>query len=631
MTSTFMGLEIGKRGVMAHSTALNTIGHNINNMNTPGYSRQRAEFTAFEPIYLPALNRAETPGQIGQGVIVERIERIRDQLLDRRIIMKANEEGYWEIREKYLKDIEALYLEPNLGLVSTRNKMDSFWDAWQELSQNAADNEFRLGVLQTGQTFIDGINEHFRSLSTLQLIVNEDIEMTVSNINELTRQIASLNGDIQRIKGQGDNPNDLMDRRDLLVDKLSKIIDVTVTQQDPDEFMIHTSGHILVQGQIPRQFDLRKDTDAENFAFVYWRDTGQLMNFNKGELGALFELRDITIEKEIQNLDNMTMNFVDLVNEIHRDAYGANGRTGLNFFSEYPFVTNVNGNYDRSGNGFFDSTYVYRINGQNSLESRAQPGLEGVIRLSASDRIVEVPYYSTDTVNDIISRINNSGAEVVARLNRDGQLQLKGTPTELVDGIRVNPDFVIRHVEDSGHFLAGYAGLLLQSGPEGAFSWDRADAVESLRGGATDYAVAPVANPSGWIRINPDLVKDPSSVAAGFGENGRAANPGNGDAAAAIALIRNNSVMVGRFATFDDYFANTVGNIALMGQQAEIALKTENNSMNYLRQKRESISGVSLDEELSNMIRFQKGYEAAARYITTVNSMLDTLINRMGV
>jgi flagellar hook-associated protein 1 FlgK len=294
-------------------------------------------------------------------------------------------------------------------------------------------------------------------------------------------------------------------------------------------------------------------------------------------------------------------------------------------------VVNVNGNYDRSGDGFFDSSYIYRINGQNRLEPQAQPGLEGTITLSGADRDVQIPYYSTDTVIDIVTRINNSGAEVAARINREGRLSLKGMPAEALEGRRVNPDFVIRHIEDSGHFLTGYTGLLAASGAEGAFDWGRADAVESLRGGAEDYAVAPVAHPSGWIEVNPALFKDPTSVAAGFGYNGRAANPGNGDAAAAIASIRNTPVMVGRLSTFDDYFADSVGRIALLGEQSGRALETENRIMKYLREMRQSISGVNADEELANMIRFQHGYNAAARFITTVNSMLDTIINRMGV
>jgi flagellar hook-associated protein 1 FlgK len=624
-----MGLEIGRRGIHAHHQGIATTGHNLDNIKTEGYSRQRVELSAFEPIYLPGYNRAETPGQIGQGVMVERIERVRDELLDKRIVAQASGEGYWTVRDRYVREMEQFYLET--GANSVRGKMDKFWDGWQELSQHAADTEFRTAVLQRGKTLIDGIHNHFNGLKRLQTQADEDIQITVSQVNEFSRQIAALNKDITRIKAMGDNPNDLMDRRDLLVDKLSSLIDVTVSNKDPDEFMVHTSGHVLVQGQIGRQFDMRKDIDTEGYAHIYWQDIKEEIVFTKGSLGALLELRDVTIEDEIQGLDNMTMNFTDLVNEIHRDAYGANGTTGNNFFSEYPFVTNVNGNYDRSGDGVYDSSYIYRINGQNALEPQAQPGFEGTITLSGAEGQVNVPYYSTDTVNDIVTRINNSGAEVVARLNRDGRLSLKGTPAELVDGNRVNPDFVIRHVEDSGHFLAGYAGLLVESGAEGAFDWGRADAVTSFRGGAEDYALAPIAHPSGWIEVNPALLKDPTSVAAGFGENGRAANPGNGDAAAAIASIRNNPVMVGQLSTFDDYFADSVGRIALLGEQSGLAKETENRVMKYLQDWRQSVSGVNMDEEIANMIRYQHGYNAAARFITTVNSLYDTIINRLGV
>ncbi|MDR0444272.1 MAG: flagellar hook-associated protein FlgK [Treponema sp.] len=629
MTSTFMGLEIGRRGLHAHQQALAVTGHNLDNINTKGYSRQRVELVPFEPIYLPGLNRAETPGQLGQGAIVERIERIRDELLDKRIVAQASDEGYWSVRERFIREMGQMYLET--GPNSVRSKMDKFWDGWQELSQHAADLEFRTAVLQRGKTLIDGIHNHFNGLKRVQTQVDEDIQITVSRVNRISGQIAALNGDIQRIKAQGDNPNDLMDRRDLLVDELASIIDITVSQKDPDEFMVHTSGHVLVQGQIGRQFELYKGIDTEGYAHIFWKDTKQEITFSKGSLGALLELRDVTIEQEIKTLDSMTMNFTDLVNEIHREAYGANGVTGNNFFSEYPFVTNVNGNYDRSGDGVFDSSYIYRINGQNALDSQAQPGFDGVITLSGADREVRVPYYSTDTVSDIIRRINNSGAEVVARLNREGKLSLKGTVAEAIEGYRQNPDFVLRHVEDSGHFLTGYAGLLSASGPEGAFDWGRPDAVTSLRGGAEDYALAPIAHPAGWIEVNPALLKDPSSVAAGFGQNDRVANPGNGDAAEAIASIRNSAVMVGRLSTFDDFFADAVARIALLGEQAISSLETENRRMKDLFDRRQSISGVNIDEELSNMIRYQHGYNAAARFITTVNSLFDTIINRMGV
>jgi len=628
MTSTFTGIEIGKRAVDAHQQALNITGHNLSNISTKGYSRQRVEFTAFEPIYLPGLNREETPGQIGQGVVVGRISRLRDELLDRRIVAQAGGEGYWKTRDPYIQDMEKIYLE--VGDNSIRNKMDMFWNSWQELSIHPSDTAPRLAVLERGKSLIDGIHERYSALKMLQERAEEDIRMTVYQVNDLSKQIAALNNDIQKIKAQGDNPNDLLDRRDLLIDMLSSKLNITVDSRDPDEFMVHTNGMVLVQGRLGRQFDL--ELNPENgFSRIIFSDTKNELEFlngdRNGRLGALLDLRDHTIKSEIQTLDNMTMNFAGLVNEVHEKAYGINGVTGVKFFAEHPFVTNVKGNYDRAGTGEYDSTYIFRVSGTNILENRAQVGLEGSIKLSASGGITEIPYYPTDTVADIINRINNSGAEVTARLNRDGYLTMKATPSDNWE----NPDFVIRHIEDSGRFLEGYAGLLNASGEEGAFNWKVADAVDMLRGDSTTYEVAPIAHPSGWIEVSPELLKDPLSVAAGFGLNGRPANPGNGEAALAIAAIRNTDAMVGQFRTFDDYFAVSVGRIGLLGEQSQIALETQSKLMKQLEEMRQSISGVSVDEELSNMIKYQHGYAAAARFITTVNQMLDTIINRMGV
>lgn len=625
MQSTFTGIEIGKRSVIAHQQALATTGHNLSNASTEGYSRQRVEFSPFEPIYLPGLNREETPGQIGQGTVVERIERIRDGLLEKRIVSQTSGEGFWDTRDKYVLMLERLYNEPDD--VSIRGRMDAFWDAWQELSLHPADSAPRKAVLERGKTLVDSIHERYKGLSSIRNMLDQDIQGTVFQVNDLTKRIAGLNEEIQKIRAQGDNPNDLYDRRDLLVEKLAKIINIETDQRDRDEFMVHTNGNILVQGRVRREFGLESGIDTEGLSRVVWKESGESARFSSGSLAAMIGLRDADVRAEIQSLDSLAMNFTDLVNDAHRAGSGLNGRTGLDFFVERPFVTNVAGNYDRDGDGSYDSTYVFRISGANKLEERAQIGLEGRISLSAAQGNVEIPYYPTDTVADVVARMNNAGAEVVARLDREGRLSLKGTPA----ADPANPDFVIRHVEDSGRFLEGYAGVLAGRGPEGAFDWARADAVLSLRGGALDYAVAPVAHPSGWIEVNPALVKDPTSVAAGYGENGKAANPGNGDVAHAIASIRNSPVMVGRFGTFDDYFADAVARVGLMGEQSDRALETQNIIMKQLRDLRQSISGVNIDEELSQMIKYQHGYAAAARFVTIVNEMLNTIINRMGV
>jgi flagellar hook-associated protein 1 FlgK len=476
---------------------------------------------------------------------------------------------------------------------------------------------------------MDGIHERFKGLKTLQTMANEDIILTVDRVNEISKQIAGLNRDIQRIEAQGDLPNDLYDRRDLLVDELSGIIDITVDRRDSDEFMLHTGGMVLVQGKIGRQFQISSGVNTEGYGQITWADTGDVLapDRKSGSLAALLELRDDTIQNEMRSLDSMTMNFIDLVNENHRPGYGLNGKTGLDFFTESYFVTNVTGNYDRSGDGEYDSSYIFRINGTNVLDERAQIGLDGVITLAASnpanaDGLVRVPYYAEDTVAELVQRINNAGGDVVARLNHEGQISLKGT----VSARDEYPDFVIRHIEDSGMFLSDYAGLI---GRGQAYDWAQADAVNVLAGDTPAFAVAPVAHPSSWIDINPALKTETASIASGYGENGRPANPGNGEAAQKIASIRNNIVMVGRLGTFDDYFADSSGRMGMLGEQANRALETQNQIMKQLRDMRQSVAGVNMDEELSNMIKYQHGYQAAARFVSTVNSMLDILM-RLG-
>lgn len=625
MQSTFSGIELGKRSLFAHSRALSTVGHNMSNASTEGYSRQRVHFSATDPLYRPQLNRAETPGQIGQGVDIARIERVRDELLEGRIVANANGEGYWETRDSYILQMEQIYNEP--GELSIRGQMDRFWDSWEELSIYPDQVASRQAVLENGKALADGIQLRNQGLEQIRSMLNDDINVTVNQVNDLSREIASLNHEIVKVKAAGDEPNDLMDRRDLLIEELGQLIDVTVDYRDSDEINVHTAGFQLVQGDKYKEFELQSNPQNEGNPDVIWEYNQEQAHFRGGKLAALIELRDVDVREEIQGLDNMTVNFVDLVNEVHRDAYGMNGRTGLNFFDQHPFVNNVNGNFDANGDGAFDSTYLFRVTGSNSLDPQQEIGIAGTITLNGAEGPVQVNYQSEDTVRDVILRINNSGAEVVARLDREGRLSMKATPS----GDMSNPDFVIRQMEDSGQFLVGYSGILLESGAEGGYTSAQEDAVASLRGGALSYEVSPQGHPSAWIGVSTEVSNDPASIATGFGAQGRPGEVGDGRAAIEIASIRNQPVMVGQIDSFDDYFADTAAYIGLKGQEAEIALETQELIMKDLRDTRASISGVNIDEELAQMMKFQHGYNATSRFISTFNSMLDTIINRMGV
>ncbi len=625
MQSTFTGIEIGKRGMVAHNVGLTTVGHNLTNASTEGYSRQRVELGSFEPIYAPHLNREETPGQIGQGVMVNRVERVRDMLLEGRIVAQTGDLGYWDTRDKYLAMLEQVYDEPTD--VSVRSRLDRFWDAWQELSLHPDGMAQRIAVVERGSGLMDAVHERHRRLSDIRSMADRDIQGTVLQVNDLAMQVAKLNEEIVKVRALGDNPNDLLDRRDLLVEKLAALVPVVTDDRDPDEYMVHVGGRVLVQGSIARAFFVASDPGNDGFGEVVWADTLDRAELDGGSLGALIDVRDGDARDELRALDEMVLTFADLVNETHRSGYGLDGSTGVDFFEERPSVLNIAGNYDRDGDGAFDSSYIYRMTGANRLEAQAQIGLAGTITLSGPRGEQTLEYYPTDTVADLVSRINASGAEVTARLDRDGRLQLRASGS----ADRENPDFVIRHVEDSGEFLAGYSGLLAGSGPASAYDWAAPDAVLALRGGGTDFAVAPLSRPSGWLEVSDAVRFDPGRVAAGFGDGTGPAAAGDGSAALAIASLRDGALMVGRSPSFDDWFADTAARVGLKGERAEISRETASRIVKNLQDLRASISGVNIDEELSAMIKYQHGYAAAAKFISQVDEMLDTIINRMGV
>jgi len=616
---------MGKRSLMATSQSIATTGHNISNADTEGYSRQRVNVTTFDPLYRPDLTREERAGQIGQGVTVESVTRVRDELLDTRIVAQANQESYWSTREKYYTMLEGIYNEPDD--VSVRSTMDKFWESWQELSIYPDSKASRQAVVTRGQSLVNSVRQRYTSLSGVGTMLDGDIKGTVEQVNSYTKQIANLNSEIVRSEAMGDNPNDLYDRRDLLTDKLSKLVNVTVEHRDPDEFMIHVGGRILVQGSKNRSFDLEMMPENNGYSKVVWADNGDDAEFTGGQLGALIELRDTDVRNEMQSLNTMSMNFADLVNDIHRNSVGSNNVTGLDFFVEEPFVTNAQGNFDRNGDGIEDSSYIFRMTGGNALDLQAETGLEGTMTFSSDSGTVQVSYGPADTVESIINRINDSDSDVKAYLDRNNKLVLKATTAKSIE----NPDFVIRHVEDSGYFLSGYSGLLAGNGPENAYDYLRPNAVDGLALNNGGYAVAPVMNPSGYMSINKAITSDILSVAASKPTVNGLAEPGDGSAAVEIAALRNSNVMIGQSKTFDDYFADTVTNIGLRGEEAQTNLKSQNAVMDDLRTLRESVSGVNVDEELADMIKFQHGYNAAAKYISVMSELLDTVINQMGV
>ena len=157
-TSSFFGIELGKRSLQNFKTALEVTGHNINNVLTKGYSRQRVVMRTFDkPLEAPSLNRAERAGQIGQGAEITTIERIRDEFIDAKIMAELGTDGYWKTKSDYLKQLESIYNEP--GNSNLRSDLDAFWDAWQEMATNPTERGTRMVLVERADRINNSLNQ----------------------------------------------------------------------------------------------------------------------------------------------------------------------------------------------------------------------------------------------------------------------------------------------------------------------------------------------------------------------------------------------------------------------------------------------------------------------------------------
>ena len=224
--STFHGLETAKRGLFAQQQALYVTSHNIANANTPGYSRQVLNMVPTDPFPAPGLNRPQIPGQMGTGVKADSIQRVRDSFLDTQYQNENNKLGYWASRSDALSKMEDIMNEPTDNGLSA--VMGEFWQSLHDLSIYPENEGTRQVVFQRGQSVVDTFHYLSDSLTTIQKDIGNEIGINLQDINSILKQIGDINRQIGEVEPHGYLPNDLYDQRDLLVDQLSKQLNIKV-------------------------------------------------------------------------------------------------------------------------------------------------------------------------------------------------------------------------------------------------------------------------------------------------------------------------------------------------------------------------------------------------------------------
>ncbi len=351
MSSTFGGLEIGKRALQTQQRSLEVAGHNVANANNENYSRQRAIQSATVAYPCPGLHNSTGAGQVGTGVEIATIERVRDEFTDQQLRYENHALGKWSIKKDNLKYVETIFNELEQGgLVNT---MDEFWASFGELSDNPESMAVREAVVQRSITLVEQFKHFDKGLTEFRDELGSEIKGKVIEFNDLTQKVANLNNQIQAVETNGKkNANDLMDERDALLDKLSKIADISYKIDSDNQANISLNGTSVVQGKYQNELvcsttghnvDSEDSVTYANFEYYQFEVNGNQTQINSGEIGGFLEMRGDDklkngeaggiIDYKINKLDKLARQVMEQVNDQHQLGRGLRDDTARDFFT----------------------------------------------------------------------------------------------------------------------------------------------------------------------------------------------------------------------------------------------------------------------------------------------------------
>jgi len=448
--------EIGKRALLAYRQALNTTAHNIANINTPGFSRQQAVLGA-------SLSPSSDAGQVGTGVEVLLVRRLRDEFLDAQYRAESKDLGRWESLSQTLGQIEEIFLEPSES--GLRNRLDEFWNGWHDLANDPENLGSRHSLIRRAESLTHTFHRLVDGLKELRLSLDSQVAHKVKEINSIAKQIAELNLGILTAEGNGNEASDLRDRRDLLLDRLSAIMDIKVIQEENGSISLRAAGKVLVEKGNIRGLSLKSISDGGiTLSMPVWEEDESTVRVGGGSLKALMEARDDLIPAYEAKLNRLTEELVTSVNEIHSKGFGLDGTAGIHFFDP-------------------------------------------------------------------------------AKLRADN------------------------------------------------------------------------------IALDGEIISDASKIAASSD-----GSPGDNSVAMAIAALKNLPRMEDGTITFNHYYSSLIAEIGAESKGASGEATAHQLLIDQLENRRESLKGVSLDEEMIDLIKFQRAYQAAARIVSRVDEIMDVIL-----
>ncbi len=323
-------MDIARRAIWANRLGLDVASHNIANVNTPGYSRQRAVLQSARPLTL-------IKGQLGLGVKADQIERIRSQLLDLQYRRAGHTFGKAEIQENTLLQVETVIQEPAENSIG--NLITEFFSEFSKLAGEPENTAIRNTLVQKATGLVEAFRSKYESLSEIRNSLRQEAGSMINQINEMLRQMAELNAQIAGVEGGGGSANDLRDQRDRLLDQLSEYLDVRYVENDRGLMTVSVEGMMLVGGDTFNPLSLETYQADGVLKIRLKTDEGRILSVQNGRLGGLITLHNTTIQKVLDDLNTLAGNLIQEVNRIHRKGNGLpvgnppQPATGLDFFT----------------------------------------------------------------------------------------------------------------------------------------------------------------------------------------------------------------------------------------------------------------------------------------------------------
>jgi len=562
-------LNIAAQALLVQQLGVEVTGNNIANVNTPGYSRQRVNLINAETV-------PSSWGPLGTGVKAQGVERAFDPFITARLNEKSSLLADYQTRYEALQQVAAFFNETQAG--GLNDLLSQFWAAWHDLSDNPAGPGERQALLLQALTLSDAFNTRADQLVRERMALIQEIAPTIDEINKHSARIAQLTREISEIESEGHTANDLRDQRDHEINQLSQLIGVRAyTTGDGTVSVTLANGMPLVQGVL--SWNLSYQVNAGDTVDLIWNGPGgttEILDTSAitgGKLTALLQVRDEVIPEYQQELDQLAHDLIAAVNYQHSQG------VGLELFPQ------TKGTYQVSDPAV-------------SLATAGLPFGDLIVNGSLDIYVNRdgVPLASGTIAIDPSLSLN----DVVAAIN--GHATLGGLVTASVEDNSLK--IVANAASDTFGFAQDDSKLLTALGLNTFFAGDK----------AYTFKV------NAWVLDNPDLV-----AAAQFDATGAHAV---GDNRNALALEELEDAPVGPGGlTFGAAYQRLVTNLGLEAQEAAAQETFYQGLVEQLTQMRDGVSGVSIDEELTNLVKFQRAYQAAARLISVADELYQTLLS----